>query len=396
MTYALNVLVVSTCYTGHLTPTLTIVRKLLSRGHTVDFLTANICCENKIQKSLSKEIVCWDREIITIVGVDTNNPVEAIMQVRTVAAENGTGMAFEEVRDFLSKSPKKYDVIMADWAVLGATIAAQLHKIPVVTNYVGTIFFALEEDGSNRLKLAYVPEPYSFLSDFVEFITGYLYQKAASAPAYDIIVDINKKFNMEPQIENYGLTFLLPSTYYHAFSNLIHIGPPDVFTSNINFMNKKTNVHHVGYLPEPEFSRKLDNKVYNFVKNSKVPVVYISMGTVIQIDISKLAKVIEGLSNQNEYAFIWSASDVYFDKLKSIGLPEDNLIVVNNVAQFTLLMNEDVAAFVTHAGWAEIQTFHSVFSKSFGLYNFFRSLFSFDQKVSHFFPKKRNCTTIFN
>ena len=350
LNYALNILVVSTCYTGHLTPTLAIIRKLFSRGHTADFLTSGHCCQTKIQNGLATNVDCSDRGFITLDGVDVNNPIEAIMQVRQISAENGTGIAFKEVNDFLNSNRRKYDVMMADWALLGATIAAELHNIPVVTSYIGTLFFALDDDPSIQPRLSYVPEPFKFFENFVEFFTAYVYHRAASGPAFDIVVDINRKFNMQPKIQNYGLTFLLPSTYYHAFSNLIHFGPPNVFTPSKIFMNEKTNVHQVGYLPEAEFYRKLDKKVQLFVENSKSPVIYIAMGTLFQMELSKLEKVVRDLSIHREFSFIWSASDFYFEKLKSLGLPENKLIIVNNVAQLTLLMNEKVVAFLSHAG----------------------------------------------
>ena len=356
VTFALNVLVVSSCYTGHLTPTLAIVRKLFSRGHTADFLTSVDCCESKIQKGLSARVQCWDRGFTTLEGVEVNNPLEAVRQVRVIAAENGTGLAFEVVNEYLSQNPSKYDIIMADWAFLGATLAAQLHNIPVVTNYVGTIFMTLEEDPNSRPRLTYVPETYKFFSDFVEFFTAFVYQKLVADPAYDIILSINNKFGMEPKVQNYGLTFLLPTTYYHAFSNLIHIGPPNAFISNISYMDKKTNVHHVGYIPEPENFRELDENIRNFIQFSQVPVIYISMGTLFQLEISKLRKVLEDLTKQNKYSFIWSASEFYFDNVNSLGLPEDNLIIVKNVAQLTLLLDEKVVAFVTHAGEIAAQT----------------------------------------
>ena len=350
ISYTLNILVVSTCYTGHLTPTLAIIRKLFSRGHTADFLTSGHCCQAKIQNGLPNRVDCLDRGIIFLEEVDVNDPIQAIKQFREIAAENGTGLAFQEVNKRLSSKPGTYDVMIADWALLGATIASELHKIPVVTSYIGTLFLALQDDPNIQPRLSYVPEPFKFFGDFVEFLIAYVYHKTASGPAFNIVVEINKKFNMEPKIQNYGLTFLLPSSYFYAFSNLIHFGPPNVFTPSTIFMTEKTNVHHVGYFPEKDFYQKLDKKVEHFVKNSKTPVIYISLGTLFKTEVSKLEKIVSDLSIQREFSFIWSASDFCFEKLKSLELPENNLIIVNNVAQLTLLMEEKVLAFLSHAG----------------------------------------------
>ena len=214
---ALNVLVVTTCYTGHVTPTFGIVRSLLSRGHNVEILAADHCCKNIIFPLVPEKenFSCSSELIFKLENIQAENSMEPLNEAKEKLAINGTGVAFERVNKFLEEKPNIYDVIIADWVMLGATIAAELHNTPVVTNYIGSLFFVLEESPEDKPRMVFLPESLKFMTNFIEFFAGILYQKLVSEFNYEIITEINEKHNMEPKVKNYGLTYVLPSYYYH-------------------------------------------------------------------------------------------------------------------------------------------------------------------------------------
>ena len=73
-------------------------------------------------------------------------------------------MAFEKTHEYLEKN-SNYDVIVTDYLIIGAHLAAEVHNIPVVTHYVGPLLITLESDPESFMSLIYIPEtrhPFSF------------------------------------------------------------------------------------------------------------------------------------------------------------------------------------------------------------------------------------------
>ena len=348
---AIKILIFSSCFTGHTTPTVGIARSLLARGHDVDFLTSADCCDSKIQPGLQTKVKCFSRPITSKEGFSANNPIEALAELSDTAAQNGTMIAFLEVNDFLTQNPG-YEVVMADYFLLGGTLAAQLHKIPVLTNYIGTSFFPLAEDATKNEAVLYCPEATipQFVIDFFQFLGAYVWQKMCSDHIFELTAEINEKFNMPKKLQDVGVNFNLPFGYHYHFSIFIQFGPAELFAVKKSHLAKKNNIRNVGYVPHDESFGILDQEVLNFVERAKTPVVYMSLGTVFRMDLDKLQKVLTDLSNQKEYSVIWSATSFYFSTLKEMNLDGDNFMLVTEVAQLKLLSHEKVVAFMTHAG----------------------------------------------
>ncbi|XP_075258255.1 putative UDP-glucosyltransferase YojK [Convolutriloba macropyga] len=346
-----KILIFSSCFTGHTTPTVGIARSLLARGHNVEFLTSADCCDSNIYPYLQAKVKCTSRPITSKEGFTANNPIEALVEISETVAENGTLLAFEEVSNYLTQNPG-YDVVMADYFLLGGTLAAKKHKIPVLTNYIGSSFFPLAEDTTENEAVLYFPESLmpQFVIDFLQFLGAYVWHKRTSEHISEMITKIDEKLNMPTNVKNVGLTFNLPHSYHYYFSTFVHFGPAEVFAVKKAHIAKKTNVHYVGYVPHDESFGILDSKVLDFVQKAKQPVVYMSLGTVFRMDLDQLQSFLRDLSNQKEYTVIWSATSFYFDTLKQMNLDRDNFMLVTNVAQLDLLSHEKVVAFMTHAG----------------------------------------------
>ena len=347
----LNVLIFTSCYTGHTTPTLGIARSLLARGHNLEFLASSNCCETKIQSGLDHDVKCSSRPITSVDGVKANSQLEGMIEIKETAAENGTWIAFHEVNNFLNENPS-YDVMLSDWFLLGGTLACQKHNIPVVTNFVGSAFFPLKKYTTENTELVYLPETKlpQFLVNFIEFFISFTWHKYASQHIYELVTEINENFDMPTLLKNVRQTYNLPLTYHYTFSNLIHFGPPEIFLPNMEFMIEKTNVHSLGYVPQLESFGKLDKTVLDFIENSKLPVIYMSLGTVFRMELPKLEKILIDLSQQNEFSIIWSANSFYYQALKSLNLDNSKFLLVQNIAQLQLLMHQKTVAFLTHAG----------------------------------------------
>ena len=348
---ALKILIFSSCFTGHTTPTVGIARSLLARDHDVEFLSSADCCDSKIQSALPITVKCTSRPITSKEGFTAENPIQALTELRETAAQNGTWIAFHEVNDYLNQNTG-YDVVIADFFLLGATLAAQKHKIPVLTNYIGSSFYPLAEDATKNEVVLYCPESVvpEFVVDFFQFLGAYIWHKTTSQHMFDLITRINENFDMPTKVKDIGLTFSLPTSYHYYFSVLVHFGPAEVFAVKKSHVAKSTNLHYVGYVPHKESFGTLDPKVLKFVENSKLPVVYMSLGTVFRMDLDKLKNVLTDLSQQKEYTVIWSATNFYFDTLKRMNLDGENFMLVTDVAQLDLLSKEKVVAFMTHAG----------------------------------------------
>ena len=348
----LKILGISSCYTGHITPSAGIFRALSARGHTVDVLMGGECCDSKVKKLFPNATSCHERIIFTLHGVEANNQFQGLFSVRETFAEKGTEVAFYKTHEFLEQN-SGYDVIVTDYVLLGSHLAAELHNIPVITHYVGPLLIPLEYEPDEVLSLIYLPETKvpQFIVNFFEFISQLIWQKIASEPIYNVVREINKKFDMDPKLENSGITFAHPFAYYYQFSHIIHMGPPDIFLTNLDFMKYENNVDHTGFIPDETCFKILHPEIETFLLNSKMPLVYMSLGTVFQLEMSKVEKIFTDLVKISEkYSIIWSVTDKYYGHLASKKIKADNFMLTTNVAQLSLLMMKQVKVFITHAG----------------------------------------------
>ena len=190
----------------------------------------------------------------------------------------------------------------------------------------------------------------NFVVKFLQFVTDLIWQKIASENIYAIVNEINAEHNMEPKLSNAKITYANPFGYYYHFSHVIHMGPPDIFLSNIRFIDYDNNIRHVGYLPDETCFKEVNNDIENFISKTDKTVVYMSLGTVFQMEMSKLVSLLRDLAKQTKYSFIWSASGNYFNALKAKNVDGPNLMLTTKVAQLSLLMKNEVKVFLTHAG----------------------------------------------
>ena len=348
---SLNILGISTCYTGHITPSSGIFRALSARGHSVEVFVAADCCESKVSKLFSNFSSCFSAPIYEVQALKADSQIEGLFQMQDIFYEKGTRVAFHKTREFL-ESHHNYDVIVTDYVLLGSYLAAELFKIPVVAHYVGPFSVLLEAEPDEIMSLVYMPETMlpNFVLELIKFATGCIWHYFVSEKIYAEVNQFYDEFPLEPKLRDAGISFGLPFVYYYMFSNFIHMGPPDVFLTNVHFMQYKNNIHHVGYIPDQTCFKPLSSEIEAFVEKADKPVVYLSLGTLFTMEITKLEKLLSDFAAQKKYDIIWSASDFYYNELKAKGIDGGNVLLVTNVAQLSLLMKEKVNVFVTHAG----------------------------------------------
>ena len=88
----------------------------------------------------------------------------------------------------------------------------------------------------------------NFVLELIKFATGCIWHYFVSEKIYAEVNQFYDEFPLEPKLRDSGISFGLPFVYYYMFSNFIHMGPPDVFLTNVHFMQYKNNIHHVGYI----------------------------------------------------------------------------------------------------------------------------------------------------
>ncbi|XP_075244060.1 UDP-glucuronosyltransferase 2B33-like [Convolutriloba macropyga] len=299
---------------------------------------------------------CFEAIMYTVESVKADNQIQGLLHARETFANNGTKVAFDKTHEYLQQK-SNYDVIVTDYLLLGAHLAAELHNIPVVTHYVGPLVIPLESEPDSFMSLIYIPETRlpNFVVKFLQFVTDLIWQKIASENIYAIVNEINAEHNMEPKLSNAKIKYANPFGYYYHFSHVIHMGPPDIFLSNIRFIDYDNNIRHVGYLPDETCFKEVNNDIENFISKTDKTVVYMSLGTVFQMEMSKLVSLLRDLAKQTKYSFIWSASGNYFNALKAKNVDGPNLMLTTKVAQLSLLMKNEVKVFLTHAGANSLQ-----------------------------------------
>ena len=347
---SLNVLGISSCFTGHLTPMVGIFRALRAKGHEVDVLMGADCCDSKVAGLFKNVSNCYFTPIFESHTIVANTQFEGLMNLKELFAENGTKIAFHQTHKFLTEHPD-YDVIVSDYVLLGSYLAAELHSIPVVATFGGPFVQLLQHQPLVKRNIIYMPE--TVLPDFAVEIIGLVgnivWHFLVSEEVYKAVGDIQEEFDMVPKIRSSGLNYGLPFYYFYMHTNLIHTGPPDVFLPGLEYLEFKTNAHHVGFIPDETSFKSLSPELESFLQKSNKPVVYMSLGTVFKIEVSKLEALLADFADQEMYSVIWAVSEGY-EELKSKELDGGNVLLVTKIAQFSLLMLEKVQVFITHAG----------------------------------------------
>ena len=295
---------------------------------------------------------CFSVDIFNSYRIKADSQLGGLLNVKQHFADNGTKIAFDLTHKFLEENADRYDIIVSDFIQLGSYIAAELHNIPAVVSYLGPMGLTPQDRPDERSGLIYLPE--TTLPDVVisaiEFLGESIFQLLVSDTVFEMVNQINSEFKMNPKLRNSGISFHLPFTYYYTFAPIIHMGPTDLFLINPEYTKQVNNVHSVGFAPDKSSFKKVQPDVLNFISSSKKPVVYMSLGTVFEMERSKLVKVLRELDEQEQFSIVWAASSEHYTHLSTLELKKSNILLVTGVAQLSLLMRQQVKVFITHAG----------------------------------------------
>ena len=348
----LNVVLVTPCQTGHALPSSGVIRELLNRGHSVDLIVTDNCCDtiNILFKNVTN---CYQKVLFPSRPVLIASQIRAVMTPKhtDIFAHIGVQKMFEFVHDIFQENDY-YDVMIHDYMFIGAHLAAKLHNIPVVTYYVGPLPLPLADEPYERKGWLFFPDSKlpSFLYSFYDVFSIMYNNMLISTPSLDYIRAIEDKHKLFPEFNYFGVNFNLPYTYYYIMSIIVHLGPPEVTLPSSSFMNRNTNINHVGFVPDSEYLKPLDSEITKFLESSRKPVVFMSLGTVFQMPSSHLEELLVQFANQEKYCFIWSASNVYYEDLKKRKMTNDRFLLVTKIPQMTMILHEKVKVFITHAG----------------------------------------------
>ena len=130
------------------------------------------------------------------------------------------------------------------------------------------------------------------------------------------------------------------------------LGPPDMTLMKPENMNNDKTFRHIGFIPDNLYWKSLPSEVEAFLAKSTKPCVYMSMGTVYEVSEDKLGLFIKALSVQRKYSIIWSISLNYESFKEDTENTENgqNLLLVSNIPQLSLLTHKKIDVFITHAG----------------------------------------------
>ena len=349
----LNILMVSACQSGHITPLSGLQRVLADQGHEIELFMGDDCCE-KAEKFYKNVTKCDSFPLFSMFHITVSNPIEAFMDpdITQMMARNGTNLTFFKISQHIKNSDKKYDVIVHDFFFTGANLAAKFHNIPVVAFYPGPMIMETVDEPGTQRSIMYLPETSlpSFIIKIIDALSSYIWQKVVSDGIYRYVIQIEKEFEIKPYFKDNNVDFILPFSYYYLHSVLIVVGPPNLIVPSKSYLEKENNIYPIGFIPDQQYFRPLDDKLGIFLESSKRPVIYMSLGTVFQLPFDQLEIIYSELANQKSYSIIWSASSGFYEDLKKVDKGSENLLLVTGVAQMTLLAREQVKVFITHAG----------------------------------------------
>ncbi len=288
---------------GHTNPMLPVAAELVKRGNEVRFYSFNEF-EDKI-KATGASFVSCDSFLPEL----TEQEEEGLKNVST------TEMTIQDIRITLSMdsfldgefNTFRPDVIYTDSVCFWGKLNALKHNVPMV---VSTSTFAFNQMSSQ-------------------------YMKNSSKELADMIFGLPKISKELKTLEPYG---------YHI-KNALSLIQSDNNTDSVVYTSKRFQPFsesfsdRYAFVGPSVFSSALPNKT------KERPLVYISMGTVINDRPDFYAKCINALKNENVDVIISCGNSMNIDKLGT--LPE-NIQVFPYVNQLDVLSRAD--AFITHCG----------------------------------------------
>lgn len=288
---------------GHTNPMLPVVRELVRRGNEVRFYSFQDF-EEKIRAAGAQFIAC-----------DAFLPELTKREEAGLKAVSTTEMTIQDIRitlsmnDFLGMEFKSFqpDVIYTDSVCFWGKLSAWKYHIPMV---VSTSTFAFNQMSSQ-------------------------YMKNSPKEIADMIFGLPKISKELKKLESYG---------YHVKSALSLV-QSDNDTDSLVYTSRRFQPYaesfsgHYAFVGPSVFSTVLPDKA------KKRPLVYISLGTVINDRPDFYSRCIEGLKDMNIDVIISCGN--YMDQ-RVLGQLPDNIRVFPCVDQLSVLSKAD--AFITHCG----------------------------------------------
>lgn len=292
---------------GHTNPMLPVAKELVNRGHTVRFYSFNEFKE-KIEKTGAEFISC-----------ESFSHKLSESEEKRLKAVSATEMTIQDIRgtiimdDFLDKEFKNHkpDVVFTDSVCFWGKLNAWKHKVPMV---VSTSTFAFNQMSSQYLKHS--------LKEIADMVFG--------------LSKISKELK---KLEPYGYHIKNPLSLVQSDNDTDSV----VYTS-YNFQPYAESFSgHYAFVGPSVFSEAMPDK-----KKDR-PLVYISLGTVINDRPDFYKKCIAALGNQNADVIISCGKTTDIDAL---GVLPDNIKAFAYVNQTDVLSKTDV--FVSHCGMNSI------------------------------------------
>ena len=288
---------------GHTNPMLPVAAELVKRGNTVRFYSFDEF-EDKINATGAEFISC-----------DAYLPKLTEQEEAGLKNISTTEMTLQDIRitlrmdSFLDKEFKTFkpDVIYSDSVCFWGKLNAWKHHVPLV---VSTSTFAFNQLSSQ-------------------------YMKNTPKELADMILGLPRVSKELKTLEPYG---------YHV-KGALSLVQSDNQTDSIVYTSRRFQPYaesfsdHYAFVGPSVFSKAVPDKT------KECPLVYISMGTVINDRRDFYAKCIEALRDQNVNVVISCGNAV---NRESLGVLPDNIHVYPYVDQLDILSKADV--FITHCG----------------------------------------------
>ena len=285
-----NILVLIGIFEGHIPGILEIVKDLKSIGHNVTCYVLDIF-ENRLKQTGAK-LIPFSK------GKFQLPPDAPPIAKKSFLFSN----AYDEILSKFLECKEKYDFLLYDSFFDGKEIN-KIFKIPTIISVhifpVGEIT-PFVKDGFNHRMIPFH--------------------------------NINKKYNLN--IREFLTMHYLPNSDYKLILTSKYFHPEmKIFDDTFYFIG-----------PSIE-ERPIDNS-FNFKKDEKKKLIYISLGTTFNNNIEFYKMCIETFKNMKEFQIIMSVGNMI--NIKDLGDISDNIFVYNFTPQLQILKETDV--FITHGG----------------------------------------------
>ncbi len=285
-----NILFLNGAFDGHIQASIEVVKDLISLGHSVTCYVLDKY-ENRLKQTGAK---------LKIISVGK------LVLPKTAPPIALNSMLMEGIYDFLledaKKSNDKYDYFFYDSFFDGKEIN-KFFNIPILVGIypfpIGEMTPFIEKTaGGRNVRLNHVNKKYNLT------IRDYLSMPYMSDAKYKLMLT-SKLFHIESKIVDNSFYF---------------IGPP--------------------------LEERANDESFDFKKDPNKKLIYISLGTVFNLNVEFYKKCIETFVNSKEFQVIISIGQLI--NIKDLGKIPENINIFNYVPQLQILKQCDV--FITHGG----------------------------------------------